>query len=261
MVIKMKRLENIIISDICEVITIYSETGRRYTSDFRKSFGLSFCQSGSITYTINGKDVVSDTSCAVILPYGGNYTLRGTKTGYFPVINFHAVNPPLISDIIKIPVSNTGFYLKEYKKLQHSEIFNHSGFEKMQILYEMLNQLFNETNVLHPALKAAVSYIENNYSDTALTNTVLADEGGISEVYLRKLFINQYGITPKQYIINTRIQKAKQLLSEDGLAVSAIAEKCGFANVYHFCRAFKMHSNMTPSEYKTQSFANPHFLV
>lgn len=255
----MQRFKNAVITDINEIVTIYSQKGRKFKSLCRRSYGLSFCRSGSITYKINDRCVISDPSCAVILPYGGCYTLSGTKTGYFPLINFMAAKTTLISDIIKIPINNPDFYMKEYKKLKQAEILGHSHFKKMEILYNILKNLFDDSKTMHPALKTAVSYIEENYNDPNLSNPILAKICGISEVYLRKLFVSHLNTTPKQYITDMRIQRAKLMLIENQMSMSDIAPLCGFGNIYNFCRAFKAASNMTPSEYRTSSYKNTSF--
>ena len=58
--------------------------------------------------------------------------------------------------------------------------------------------------------------------------------------------------TPKQYISEIRLQKAKQLLTEGVLKINAVAETCGFSNQYHFSRFFKQNTGMTPTEFMTQ---------
>ena len=63
-------------------------------------------------------------------------------------------------------------------------------------------------------------------------------------------FIKHFGTSPKQFIIDLRIQRAKQMLAEGALSVSIISEKCGFSNPYHFCRLFKQRVGITPSEYR-----------
>ncbi len=70
---------------------------------------------------------------------------------------------------------------------------------------------------------------------------------------MRKLFLKQYKLTPKQYILQMRIQKAKQLLEESPFTVAAISEKCGFSNPYHFSRAFKQRTGLTPTQYAAQN--------
>lgn len=61
------------------------------------------------------------------------------------------------------------------------------------------------------------------------------------------------GVSPKQFIIELRMQKAKQLLSEGRLKIWAIAEACGFSGCYHFCKSFKQHVGITPNEYRKQN--------
>ncbi|MBR3994676.1 MAG: helix-turn-helix transcriptional regulator [Clostridia bacterium] len=46
-----------------------------------------------------------------------------------------------------------------------------------------------------------------------------------------------------------RIQKAKFLLANGVLTITAISEECGFSSLYHFCRIFKEKTGFTPSEY------------
>jgi len=70
------------------------------------------------------------------------------------------------------------------------------------------------------------------------------------------MFLLHYDITPKQYILNARIRRAKQLLCDTPLTVTAIAEKCGFSSVYHFCRSFKQHTGQTPTEYAVKNKIN-----
>ena len=96
-------------------------------------------------------------------------------------------------------------------------------------------------------------YIEENLADPDLSNDVLAQMSHISESYLRKQFHRQYHTTPKQYILELRLQKAKLLLSDTHCSVTEVAEACGFSSVYHFCRAFKEKVGMTPTQYARQN--------
>lgn len=82
----MNELNSITVTEIKEMFTVMSPHGKTAEITDRKYFGLSFCIDGQITYTIDGKKVVSDKNKAVILPKGRSYSLHGDKTGRFPVI-------------------------------------------------------------------------------------------------------------------------------------------------------------------------------
>ena len=99
----------------------------------------------------------------------------------------------------------------------------------------------------------AAAYMEQNYSNAGLTNQNVADHLDVSEVYFRRLFREEFHTTPKQYILDLRIRKAKQLLAEGHLPVNEISESCGFSSVYHFSRAFRQAAGLSPTEYRNNA--------
>jgi AraC-like DNA-binding protein len=101
-------------------------------------------------------------------------------------------------------------------------------------------------------IKKVREYIDTHFANNMLSIPLLAEEAEISEVYLRKLFKQQYHISPSQYLISARIKKAKQLLEYRFLTLEECASLCGFSTVQYFCRVFKKNTGMTPSEYRNQ---------
>ena len=81
----MNNINKITVTDIKELFTVSSPKGRSEEIKNRKSYGLSFCAEGKITYEIGGKQAVSDENHAVILPKGRSYSLNGEKAEYFPL--------------------------------------------------------------------------------------------------------------------------------------------------------------------------------
>lgn len=244
--IRLSIFENTVITKIYPTVTVFSEKGRKWTTENRQSWGLSFCINGQITYTHNGKKFISNSTNAVLLPKGATYTLNGDKEGLFPVINFDCDN--LISDtLIVFPLNDARSYIKDYKTLSNCFLFGNKKLLQFQLLYNILERL--EHRQTRTPISRIISYLEGNLSDNTITNEFLAKKMGISEVYLRKLFLSNLGCTPKQYILNLRIRKAKHLLSDSNYTVTEISEKCGFSSLYHFCRAFKKKTGYTPSEY------------
>lgn len=240
-------LKNITVTKISGIVTVYSEKGRCDRMDNRQSYGLSLCTEGQITYIQNEREYVSDNNCAVILPKGGTYLIKRDKTGCFPVINFDCLDF-LCDTVTVIPIQNASPLIADYEKMKRLFYFDGNRAQIFSIFYGMLHKLCSD-DVPHE-LRGAMRLIRGNLCDVSLTNARLAAECNISEVYFRKLFTKHFGISPKQFTIDLRIQKAKQLLSEGVLSVSAISEQCGFSNPYHFCRLFKQRTGITPSEYR-----------
>ncbi len=70
--------------------------------------------------------------------------------------------------------------------------------------------------------------------------------------YLRKLFKKETGITPHEYLVRTRMNGAKMLLSgvsKHGYSINEISELCGFSEPLYFSRVFKKHFGCSPSAY------------
>lgn len=243
--------ENVTVTDIKEIFTVFSPKGRNETITGRKSYGLSFCTDGQITYTHNGRKVVSDKNHAIILPMGQTYSLYGNKSGTFPVINF-LCSEFLCDTVVSVPMRNTDACIKDFERLRALSLFETNRAEMMSIFYHILHRLSAQSSTCG-IIMPAVRYLESNYQRYDLSNAELAEVCRISEVYFRRIFKEHYCVTPKQFLIDIRIGKAKQLLSEGMLKISAVAEKCGFSNQYHFCHTFKEKTGLTPTEYMKQN--------
>lgn len=72
---------------------------------------------------------------------------------------------------------------------------------------------------------------------------------GFSKSYIKSQFKKQTGYSIIQYYIDLKIDKAKKLLSQQKYTVSEIADALGFSSVYYFSRQFKLHTDMSPTEY------------
>lgn len=243
-------MKNIVITKILEACTVYSPNGRSEQMQNRKSYALTLCVNGQITYVQNGIKYISQPNTAVILPKGGNYLIRGDKAGFFPVINFECFEF-LCDTIMVIPIQNAEQFIADFEEIKKLICFEGNHARIFSIFYGMLHRLSSDK--LPTLLENAIRVIGNEYGNPTLTNAQIANACQISEVYLRKLFSQYLATSPKQYIIDLRLQRAKQLLSEGALNVMNISESCGFSNPYHFCRIFKRHTGVTPSEYRKEN--------
>lgn len=222
----------------------------------RRTYGLSFCYGGKITYHWNGAQYVSDHTCAILLPKDQSYFLKREESGSFPVINFVCTSDIPLPPFLRVSLRNPKSYLKLCERMRELWITQKNPAKLMSLLYDIFGQLAEEESELSLPLSSIIEYMGTHFNDPLLSNEILAEQAHISEVYFRKLFKESYGVTPHQYILELRIRHAKLLLSEQSATVTAISEACGFSSVYHFCRSFKQITGMTPREFEKNESIN-----
>jgi AraC family transcriptional regulator len=81
-------------------------------------------------------------------------------------------------------------------------------------------------------------------------STILSEELHLEYNYLSSLFSSVEGITLEHYIINQKIERAKELLFYDELNLTQIAHRLGYSSVAHLSSQFKKVTGLTPSELK-----------
>lgn len=98
-------------------------------------------------------------------------------------------------------------------------------------------------------LVRAINYIKNNYyKDISVTN--IANYVGIDRSYLYRLFMKEFSISPKNYILNYRLHMATDYLTNTNMTVSSIAFNCGFNDISAFCSHFRKYTGFTPTQYR-----------
>ena len=70
-----------------------------------------------------------------------------------------------------------------------------------------------------------------------------------SGAQLRRLFRQEYGLSPKQYLTRVRMDNARALLQAGLFSVKQVAQRCGYSNEKTFATAFKACTGLTPSQY------------
>lgn len=101
-------------------------------------------------------------------------------------------------------------------------------------------------------LDRALDYIRKHYrEDISLERA--ADHAGLNPYYLSKLFKLQTGETFIDHITRLRIDKAKELLTDEQYSLKEICYQVGYNDPNYFSRAFKRATGVTPSQYRQQN--------
>ena len=97
------------------------------------------------------------------------------------------------------------------------------------------------------------NYIDNNY-DTDLNLDLLSHSRFVSKYHLLRLFKRHYGLTPRQYLIDKRIEKSKgQLIN--GMSVTETCFAVGFQSLGSFSTLFKTKTGKSPIEFQKEQLS------
>ncbi|MBE6537727.1 MAG: helix-turn-helix transcriptional regulator [Ruminococcaceae bacterium] len=125
-------------------------------------------------------------------------------------------------------------------------------FRCSAILYEIFGECYIQNYISkssNPIIQNSVEYILKNYKRSDLSIKEIADKSFMSEVYFRRLFKKEYGISPQKYIIDLRIQNAVGLISAGYYSLKEIAYMSGYNDYKYFSVEFKKKMAISPSKY------------
>ncbi|MDD4870279.1 MAG: AraC family transcriptional regulator [Kiritimatiellae bacterium] len=98
-------------------------------------------------------------------------------------------------------------------------------------------------------IKPALNFINSNYTANPSLNEI-AGKVGMAPNYFHRKFKELFGVTPFNYMLAQRLNKARHLLASSTLSIKEVAETVGYDNPLYFTRVFSSQMHMTPSEYR-----------
>ena len=127
-------------------------------------------------------------------------------------------------------------------------------FQIVEKLAQTISEQHSKTdsNMLALAKKKILDHLH----DPELSLSLISSQLDITPAYFSAFFIREVGIGFNEYITGLRVEKAKQLLSETNLKISAIADQCGFRSSSYFIVVFRKQTNMSPGEYRNTKNQN-----
>ena len=78
----------------------------------------------------------------------------------------------------------------------------------------------------------------------------MAAQAGLTPSHFCRVFKRATGVTPHQYVMKARLDRARDLLGQSDLSIAQVAEMTGFTSQSHFTRAFRQYAGDTPSGWR-----------
>jgi AraC family transcriptional regulator len=96
------------------------------------------------------------------------------------------------------------------------------------------------------------AYLDMHFRENCSLLT-LSQEIHVSPNHIRIVFEAEYGVSPYEYVLQKRIEKAKILIAEQRTSLTNIAIQLGFCSQSHFNKIFKARVHCTPKQYQEQA--------
>ena len=147
-------------------------------------------------------------------------------------------------------------YISEMLKLNEMDYSNELKLEGLLYLFmsklvetrkEVFNQKAYKSAELY--LEKSIEFIENNYSNNIKINDI-ASYIGINRSYLTHIFKKNINISPQDFLVNYKIDKACNLLQNTDLSIKVVAASIGYSDPLTFSKIFKKVKGLSPKNYR-----------
>ena len=184
-------------------------------------------------------------------------------------VAFHGVNAETYLNRANLNESNPVFKCNQEDHISNcfQAIFDSTKCDKsmdlksLSAFYDLLSILIEGINIYTPHnnsinhqeiyIKQAIEFIDTNYS-RKISIVEIAKYVGINRKYLSQLFSNILNVSPQNYLINFRLQKACDLLTSSILSINEISNSIGYIDPFLFSKVFKKYKGVSPKNYRTQ---------
>lgn len=246
---------------------------------------LFYILAGSGSILIGNKEYPIKPKTLMLWRAGTKYRFRASKDIRMIIMNFDFTQesnshtdsiPPVIASkfdsryvtqseefedckSLNEPIVLENMQKHEIKLNETIEIFASLKMFRSEIASTILKGILTEIAVLSSyseikslnKLDIILEYIKNKYNRN-ITNEELGRIIGYHPYYVNRLMLKHTGTTLRQYLINYRIETAKELLTHSSKSISEISDACGFHDPAYFSNQFKLKTGLSPSEYRKE---------
>jgi len=236
---------------ILDVLSFDQAYTKKY--NFKRNFdALSFRYEADTIIEYKGGKLHFGNNSIGFFPSDANYT-RITNKDKMIVVHFKAFN--YHTNEIQ------SFFPDDYEKYRSlfAEIldcwnnkntaYKHEAASLLNLIFAELYKDNKKMYEYNSKIDLSIKYIEDNYLKKDFSLRVAAEKSYISDTYFRKLFNQEFGISPKQYVIQRRIKYAASLIIAGYYTLQEISELCGYTDYKHFSVEFKKVTGTSPSKY------------
>ncbi len=249
------------------------EKNQSWGPGIRDYYSLYYVTEGSGYLTIDGQDYnIVEGTCFLVPPHVVvNYKPDLLNPWSYHFIGFNGETADNYLNRIGLSISSPISSCDNGKKIEECFEYilssvNHPKSADLQAIsgfYALIGTLCDYTEPQVPKIQTtsrqadyirqAIEYIETNYS-RQITVEEISNHVGINRKYLTKLFNEKMDDSPKNYLIQYRINKACRLLKQSTLSIQEVSHSVGYTDALVFSKIFKKVIGTCPREYRSANF-------
>ena len=206
---------------------------------------LSFRVNGTGAFEIGNTRLIAKPGDVLFLPANTPYKVE-YSVGESIVVHFEHCN---YFEAENACFENRSEIATRFQRLLEAWNQQHSVNQAKSIIYDILEKMANDqkTSISDTAVANCVCYMDEHFCDPKLDIEAVCGVAFISVSSLQRAFAKYFEMSPKQYLIQLRMNRALELLTENELSVKEISFVCGFTDEKYFSRAFKKKYGYPPS--------------
>ncbi len=232
-------------------------------SNIRQDYYLIYVVSGELEIEYNDKTKSATVGDVVVFSPNNEYAIRifGDGEKNYLWVHFTGNDAEEKLSLYKIELfptvhkTNTSNHINERFKNLFEGFSKNDSFKKYD-LSSLLDRLLIEVGRAIEAqkndrlvLSKSIRYINEHYTEKIKITDLAKMENMCATTYNLR-FKEIMGLPPTKYIINLRMNLAKDLLEFSDFTISEISLMCGYENLHFFSRVFKENTGLSPTEYR-----------
>ena len=241
--------ESLFVSEFCNS---FSSKSRKVLPQIRNAYILHIVTKGCAKFN----DANVERGEAFLLPKNVLYTFQFDSEFNHYWFGFNGEGVENLLNSFNIPTNKRTYFkidnIDELETFLKTQLDNLSQTkrpnEALSTLLYCFPHLLQSKSMPHSNyVQQAKRFIDSNYQYN-ISLELVAHNVNLTEKYLCRLFKKFEGISPQEYLIKTRLQKAREFLLNTNMLIKEIADNTGFSSQFSFATAYKKYYGLTPTE-------------
>ena len=246
---------NLLLNEIRGVVR-YRPQLSTWRATNRKDHFIGIQLSGSTRHKLNASHVNLSPSSVYFFNQKDDFTALAEESGESFSIHF-TTREPISTPSFCLPTEHPEEFIRLLTRLEkewHTQ--GENCLPALKLFYEFCALLWEHHCQPYSPKDRRITLAKEYFDLHFKEEDCLAQGAELSQLSRRRfneVFRTRYSCTPHRYLLKKRLRFAEELLSLSPLAIREIALQSGFGDVYHFSKAFKAHTGISPGEYRKQA--------